>query len=413
MKNIIIGGGAAGMMAAYSSVINGNDTILLEKNEKLGKKVYITGKGRCNLTNYCSKEEFLKNVVSNPKFLFSSLNRMDSYDTVELFNNLGLKTKTERGNRVFPESDKASDVTKTLEKVLRSLGVDIRFNCRVLDIKTEGGRFASVITDSYGEISGDSCIIATGGLSYPSTGSTGDGYRIADKNGHTITELLPSLVGLKTEETFVREMEGLSLKNIVLKVFINGKQKFKEQGEMLFTHNGVSGPLILTVSADFAKDIASGKQAELVIDMKPALSYEELDARILRDFGEMSNKALKNVLIHLLPSSMVPVLIGECGIDGEKKVNSVTVEERKKLADTIKAFKLHVKNSGDFSEAVVTKGGIKVSEVNPGTMESKLVKGLYFAGEILDVDAYTGGFNLQIAWTTGYTAGMTLGATIN
>lgn len=401
------------MMAAYSSVINGNDTILLEKNEKLGKKVYITGKGRCNLTNYCSKEEFLKNVVSNPKFLFSSLNRMDSYDTVELFNNLGLKTKTERGNRVFPESDKASDVTKTLEKVLRSLGVDIRFNCRVLDIKTEGGRFASVITDSYGEISGDSCIIATGGLSYPSTGSTGDGYRIADKNGHTITELLPSLVGLKTEETFVREMEGLSLKNIVLKVFINGKQKFKEQGEMLFTHNGVSGPLILTVSADFAKDIASGKQAELVIDMKPALSYEELDARILRDFGEMSNKALKNVLIHLLPSSMVPVLIGECGIDGEKKVNSVTVEERKKLADTIKAFKLHVKNSGDFSEAVVTKGGIKVSEVNPGTMESKLVKGLYFAGEILDVDAYTGGFNLQIAWTTGYTAGMTLGATIN
>ena len=338
------------MMAAYSSVINGNDTILLEKNEKLGKKVYITGKGRCNLTNYCSKEEFLKNVVSNPKFLFSSLNRMDSYDTVELFNNLGLKTKTERGNRVFPESDKASDVTKTLEKVLRSLGVDIRFNCRVLDIKTEGGRFASVITDSYGEISGDSCIIATGGLSYPSTGSTGDGYRIADKNGHTITELLPSLVGLKTEETFVREMEGLSLKNIVLKVFINGKQKFKEQGEMLFTHNGVSGPLILTVSADFAKDIASGKQAELVIDMKPALSYEELDARILRDFGEMSNKALKNVLIHLLPSSMVPVLIGECGIDGEKKVNSVTVEERKKLADTIKAFKLHVKNSGAFNE---------------------------------------------------------------
>ena len=406
MKTIVIGGGAAGMMAAYSSALQGNETVLLERNEKLGKKIYITGKGRCNLSNYCTGEDFLKNVVSNPKFLYSSVNRLDPFETVGLFNQLGLKTKVERGNRVFPESDIASDVTKTLERALKKLKVTILTGTRVTEIREKDGSFYSVVTDSNGEMTADACIIATGGLSYPSTGSTGDGYELAKKLGHKVVDTLPSLVGLKTGEDFVKEMEGLSLKNIVLKVTVNGKQKFKEMGEMLFTHNGVSGPLILTASSDFARDIASGKTIELFIDLKPALSPEELDARILKDFGKMTNKSVKNVLGALLPSSMVPVFLKVCGIDEDKKVNSITAAERRKMVETVKAFKLTVKKSGDFSEAVITKGGIKTSEIDPKTMESKLVKKLYFAGEVIDVDAYTGGYNLQIAWTTGYTAGM-------
>ena len=396
------------MMAAYSSATQGNETVLLERNEKLGKKIYITGKGRCNLSNYCSGEDFLKNVVSNPKFLYSSVNRLDPFETVGLFNQLGLKTKVERGNRVFPESDIASDVTKTLERALKKLKVTILTGIRVTDIRVEDGSFFSVMTDVNGEMTADACIIATGGLSYPSTGSTGDGYELAKKLGHKVVDTLPSLVGLKTEEDFVKEMEGLSLKNIVLKVTVNGKQKFKEMGEMLFTHNGVSGPLILTASSDFARDIASGKTIELFIDLKPALSPEELDVRILKDFGKMTNKSVKNVLGALLPSSMVPVFLKVCGIDEDKKVNSITAAERRKMVETVKAFKLTVKKSGDFSEAVITKGGIKTSEIDPKTMESKLVKKLYFAGEVIDVDAYTGGYNLQIAWTTGYTAGLTM-----
>ena len=408
MKTIVIGGGAAGMMAAYSSALQGNETVLLERNEKLGKKIYITGKGRCNLSNYCTGEDFLKNVVSNPKFLYSSVNRLDPFETVGLFNQLGLKTKVERGNRVFPESDIASDVTKTLERALKKLKVTILTGTRVTEIREKDGSFYSVVTDSNGEMTADACIIATGGLSYPSTGSTGDGYELAKKLGHKVVDTLPSLVGLKTGEDFVKEMEGLSLKNIVLKVTVNGKQKFKEMGEMLFTHNGVSGPLILTASSDFARDIASGKTLELFIDLKPALSPEELDARILKDFGKMTNKSVKNVLGALLPSSMVPVFLKVCGIDEDKKVNSITAAERRKMVETVKAFKLTVKKSGDFSEAVITKGGIKTSEIDPKTMESKLVKRLYFAGEVIDVDAYTGGYNLQIAWTTGYTAGLTM-----
>jgi len=408
LKTIVIGGGAAGMMAAYSSALQGNETVLLERNEKLGKKIYITGKGRCNLSNYCTGEDFLKNVVSNPKFLYSSVNRLDPFETVGLFNQLGLKTKVERGNRVFPESDIASDVTKTLERALKKLKVTILTGTRVTEIREKDGSFYSVVTDSNGEMTADACIIATGGLSYPSTGSTGDGYELAKKLGHKVVDTLPSLVGLKTGEDFVKEMEGLSLKNIVLKVTVNGKQKFKEMGEMLFTHNGVSGPLILTASSDFARDIASGKTIELFIDLKPALSPEELDVRILKDFGKMTNKSVKNVLGALLPSSMVPVFLKVCGIDEDKKVNSITAAERRKMVETVKAFKLTVKKSGDFSEAVITKGGIKTSEIDPKTMESKLVKKLYFAGEVIDVDAYTGGYNLQIAWTTGYTAGLTM-----
>ncbi len=408
MKTIIIGGGAAGMMAAYSSALNGNETILLEKNEKLGKKIYITGKGRCNLSNFCDVEEFLKSIVTNPKFLYSSINRLDPSQTVALFNELGLKTKVERGRRVFPESDTASDVTKTLERALKKLKTEIRYNCCVKEIKTLNGSFNGVVTDNNEIIYGDACIIATGGLSYPSTGSTGDGYRFAEKLGHTVIKGIPSLVGLKTEETFVKEMEGLSLKNITLKVFLDGKQKMKETGEMLFTHNGVSGPLILTASAKFAKKIAEGKPVLLAIDLKPGMDAEALDGKIVREFSEMSNKAVKNLLGHFVPASMVPVILDLSGIDAEKKANSVTLEERRKLVGIIKNFELKIKKSGDFNEAVVTQGGIKTGEINPKTMESQIVKNVYFAGEVIDVDGYTGGYNLQIAWTTGYTAGLTM-----
>ena len=403
---IVIGGGAAGLMAAYSAAVSGSEVLLLEKNEKLGKKIYITGKGRCNLANLCNEEDFLKNVVSNPKFLYSSLHQLNPEKTVELFNDLGLKTKVERGNRVFPISDHASDVTKVLEKKLKELGVTICLNTRVLGIKIENGTFLGVETEEKGFIKADECVIATGGLSYPSTGSTGDGYEFAESLGHTLTPTYPSLVGLKTKEAFVKEMEGLSLKNIVLKCQIDGKEKFKDQGEMLFTHNGVSGPLILTVSALFSKSVAEGKKMQLVLDLKPALSEEMLDARIVRDFSANSNKAVKNILGALVPASMVNVILRLSGIDGEKKANSITAKERRALLKTVKEFSLEVTKTGDFSEAVVTKGGVNVREINPRTMESLKCKGVYFAGEVMDVDALTGGYNLQIAWSTGYVCGM-------
>lgn len=405
MKVIVIGGGAAGMMAAYSASMNGAEVLLIEKNEKLGKKIYITGKGRCNLANFCTKEDFMKNVVSNPKFLYSSLNQLPPYDTVDLFNSMGLKTKVERGNRVFPESDHASDVTKALEKTLRQNGVKILLNTGVMKILDRNGVFSGVETDRGEVILGDACIVATGGLSYPSTGSTGDGYEFARRMGHTLTKMYPSLVGLKTKETFVKEMEGLSLRNIAVKFIIDGKEKFREQGELLFTHNGVSGPLILTASALFTGDIASGKKTKLIIDLKPALTEEALDARIVRDFTSMSNKAVKNILGGLVPSSMVAVVLRLSGIGGDKKANSVTANERKNLIKVIKSFTLEIKNTGDYSEAVVTKGGISTKEINPRTLESLKCSGVYFAGEVIDVDAFTGGYNLQIAWSTGYTAG--------
>lgn len=393
------------MMAAYSASMNGAEVLLIEKNEKLGKKIYITGKGRCNLANFCTKEDFMKNVVSNPKFLYSSLNQLPPYDTVDLFNSMGLKTKVERGNRVFPESDHASDVTKALEKTLRQNGVKILLNTGVMKILDRNGVFSGVETDRGEVILGDACIVATGGLSYPSTGSTGDGYEFARRMGHTLTKMYPSLVGLKTKETFVKEMEGLSLRNIAVKFIIDGKEKFREQGELLFTHNGVSGPLILTASALFTGDIASGKKTKLIIDLKPALTEEALDARIVRDFTSMSNKAVKNILGGLVPSSMVAVVLRLSGIGGDKKANSVTANERKNLIKVIKSFTLEIKNTGDYSEAVVTKGGISTKEINPRTLESLKCSGVYFAGEVIDVDAFTGGYNLQIAWSTGYTAG--------
>jgi len=407
VKTIVIGGGAAGMMAAYASAVNGHETVLLERNEKLGKKIYITGKGRCNLSNYCGRDDFLSAVVSNPRFLYSSISRLDPSDTVALFNSLGLKTKVERGNRVFPESDRASDVTAVLEKALLGLNVKIKKLCRVTAIKSRDNVFCGVETEGGELIEGDACVIATGGKSYPSTGSTGDGYDFALQLGHTVVKPVPSLVGLKTRESFVGRLEGLSLRNIGLKVYENNKQKFGGQGEMLFTHNGVSGPLILTVSALFARSLAEGNGLKLVIDLKPALERDVLDARLLRDFKNNSNKSLKNVLGGLVPSSMIPVVIDILEMDGEKKVNSVTAVERKKLLELLKNFELHADSAGTFAEAVVTSGGIKVGEVKPGTLESKLVKGVYFAGEVLDLDAFTGGYNLQIAWSTGFLAGQT------
>ncbi|MCR4624900.1 MAG: NAD(P)/FAD-dependent oxidoreductase [Lachnospiraceae bacterium] len=403
MKIIVIGGGAAGLMAAYTAAAK-CEVLLLEKNEKLGKKIYITGKGRCNLANYCDSRTFLKNVVSNQKFLYSAISRFDPYSTVALFNELGLETKTERGNRVFPVSDHASDVTKVLEKAARKAGVKIELNCAVTDIKTEQGCFKAVRTADGREIYADACIIATGGLSYPSTGSTGDGYDFAVKAGHTVTKCVPSLVGLKTKETFVQEMEGLSLKNVRLDVYLNGKKKYSDFGEMLFTHNGVSGPLVLTASAMFARDLAAGADVKLFIDLKPALEQDVLDERLVREFSETSNKELKNALKSLLPSSMIPVFIKLAGISGERKVNTITAPERKKIRNLLKAFELNVSEAGGFNEAVITQGGVKVNEIDPKTMGSKLVKNLYFAGEVIDVDAFTGGFNLQIAWSTGVAA---------
>ncbi len=409
MKNaVIIGGGAAGMLCGTVLAENGIKTTIIEKNEKLGKKIYITGKGRCNLTNLCDSTEFLKNVVSNSKFLFSSISGFDSAAAVDFFEARGLATKEERGRRVFPQSDHASDVTKTLERAFRNAGGKVLLNTRVSDIKCDDGCFKSVILSDGTSIEADACVIATGGLSYEMTGSTGDGYMFARRNGHTVTDTYPSLVGLKTVESYVTGLEGLSLKNIGLKAYSDGKKKYDERGEMLFTHNGVSGPLILTLSALIAKDIANGKKCKIQIDLKPAMDFEMLDSRILRDFSDEKNKSLKNVLGALVPSSLVPVIIGLAGIDGDKKVNSVSAAERQKLAETIKCMQLEIKSSGGFSEAVITQGGVSVKEINPKTMESKLCKGLFFAGEVIDVDAFTGGYNLQIAWITAYAAAMAI-----
>ena len=405
---IVIGGGAAGMLAALCAARNGASVTLIEKNEKLGKKLYITGKGRCNLTNACDTADFFKNVVTNPRFMYSSIYGFDQSAVMDFFEELGLKLKVERGNRVFPESDKSSDVIKALEKGLRENGVRIMLNTVVKDVKTyndgEAARFKSVVLDDKDntEIEADGCFIATGGLSYPSTGSTGDGYRFGQETGHRVTDTFPSLTGLKTDED-TSEMEGLSLKNVVLSAYLDKKCIFMEMGELLFTHNGVSGPLILTLSALYTKEIRTGR-VKLFIDLKPALDDGMLDSRILKDFGEIPNKVFANSLGKLLPSSMIPVVVRACGIDPGKRVNAITRQERRKLLETIRAFPLSVRETGGYNEAVITKGGIDVKQIDPATMESKLVKDLYFIGEVLDVDALTGGFNLQIAWSTAYAA---------
>lgn len=408
-KLVIVGGGAAGMLAAIVAADRGHLVTVVEKNEKLGKKLYITGKGRCNITNACEAEEFFQNVNSNSKFLYSSYYGFDNQSAMDFFEELGLKLKTERGNRVFPVSDHSSDVIKALSDGMKKRNVNIMLNSEVEDVIVNESGFSSVVLTDGSKISADACFIATGGISYPSTGSTGDGFRFAKKIGHTVTELYPSLVALKTEAPFVKNLEGLSLKNVEVMLTKHGAPKGKKNiysafGEMLFTGRGVSGPVILSASSYAAKFLAKGEQLTLHIDFKPALTYEQLDARIIRDFEEMKNRQFKNSLGNLLPVRLIDVIISQSGISPDKPVNSIKKEERRRLVELLKDFTLTITESGSFNEAVITKGGVKTDEINKATMESKLVKGVYFIGEVIDCDAMTGGFNLQIAWSTAYAA---------
>ena len=408
MKKIVIGGGgAAGLMAAYSASLkygNGAEITVIEKNERPARKVMITGKGRCNVTNNCDVDTLVANVPKNGKFLFSAFSGFDSKDTMGLFESLGVPLKTERGNRVFPVSDKAVDIVDALVGAVKKSGADI-LHAVAKKILTENGAVAGVLLENGEVISADSVILATGGMSYPLTGSTGDGYKIAQALGHTVTELKPSLVPLTVHEGFCSRLSGLTLKNVTLSVFEEGKKKpvFSELGEMLFTHFGISGPLTLSASAHMRRMGKTNYTA--YIDLKPALSLEQLDSRILRDFEGEKNKDFANSLDKLLPKSIIPVIISLSGIEPALKVNQISREMRTSLCKVIKALPLHITGFRPIEEAIITGGGISVKEINPSTMESKLVKGLYFAGEIIDADAYTGGFNLQIAFSTGYAAG--------
>lgn len=392
------------MMAAAVAADCGHKVTVLEKNEKLGKKLYITGKGRCNLTNYCTPEEFFPNIISNPKFMFSAIYGFDSAAAVAFFESLGLKTKVERGNRVFPESDKSSDVIRALSKRLEQLKVSVRLNCEVKELILSDGVFEGVKLRDESVLKADCCFVATGGLSYPITGSTGDGYRFAKSAGHKVTALLPALVSIRTDDDTPARLEGLSLKNVVLSAYCGGKLISSELGEMLFTHNGISGPLVLTLSSTAAPTLSSGNRVGLSIDLKPGLSNEQLDARIVRDFAESPNRAFANSLSKLLPAKIIPIIIERSGIEPHKQVNAVTKQEREGLVSLIKDFRLTAAGPGGYNEAVITRGGVNVREINPSTMESKLCSGLYFIGEVLDVDTLTGGYNLQVAWATAYAA---------
>ena len=410
-KIIVIGGGAAGMAAAIAAAENGCAVTIYEKNEKLGKKIYITGKGRCNVTNDCDMEGLFDSVVTNSRFLYSAFYGFTNQDMKDFLEANGCHVKVERGNRVFPVSDRASDVTSALARRLRELHVKVELNQGVRELWLEDGVLKGVILaqsgnergkkDSY--IAADAVIVATGGLSYPTTGSTGDGYRFAEAAGHKVTELSPALVPFETEED-VKELQGLSLRNVEAAVLNGKKEVYREFGEMLFTHYGVSGPVLLSASSYAAKKLKKGPLT-LVIDLKPALSMEQLDARILRDFEAEKNKQFKNALNHLYPSKLIPVIIRRSGIEPDKQVNAVTKEERRRLAEVTKHFTLTLTGLRGFNEAIITQGGVTVKEVNPSTMESKKLSGLYFAGEVLDLDAVTGGYNLQIAWSTGVLAG--------
>ncbi len=404
MKRIaIIGGGPAGMIAGIKSAENGNEVYLFEKNEKLGKKLYITGKGRCNLTNDTDPFSFLENVVSNSKFLMSAINTFSPEKTMILFEQLGLPLKVERGNRVFPSSDKASDVTKALEKKLVKSGVKIIYNETVTELLTKNEQIIGLKTDT-NDYKFDSIIVATGGKSYPSTGSTGDGYTFAKSVGHTITTLKPSLVGFNLKGDFYKTIQGLSLKNVQLSILRGQKLIYCELGEMLFTHFGVSGPLVLSASCHVCKEDLYNISAS--IDFKPALDYETLEKRILRDLEEFKGKTMLNSLIKLLPKSLIDVVLSTAKIPPTKNNCELTKVERDSLISTLKSFPLQIRSTRGFEEAIITSGGVSTKEINPKTMESKLIKGLYFAGEIIDVDAYTGGYNIQIALSTGYLAGV-------
>ena len=397
----IIGGGAAGMMAAIQAARCGKKVTLIEHNTYLGKKMGITGKGRCNVTNDCENEELFLNIPGNPKFLYSAIYSFSNYNVKEFFEELGVKLKVERGQRVFPVSDKARDIVDAMKNEMKRLGVEVIFD-HAFEIDTENGAVCGVKCKK-GYVKAHSVLIATGGKSYPQTGSTGDGYRMAEKLGHTVTELKPSLIPLVASS--VKGLMGLSLKNVSVTVLDEkGKKLYTDLGEMLFTHYGMSGPIILSASGHMRK---AGKY-KIVLDLKPALDEKTLDARLLRDFEKQKNRDFVNSLDDLLPKKMIPFVIEKSGIDERKKVNAITKEERVQLIDAIKKIEIDIEGFRGISEAIVTAGGISVKEIDPSTMESKIVKGLYFAGEVIDVDAYTGGFNLQIAFSTGYLAGVNM-----
>ncbi len=408
---LIVGGGAAGMLAGIAAAMKGSTVHIFEKNEKLGKKVYITGKGRCNVTNACDTEELFGNVVTNAKFLYSSFYGFTNFDMMDLLEELGCPLKTERGSRVFPSSDKSSDVIRVLTKKLMELGVSIHYRTEVEKLLIEDGMLRGLVLKGGGQkakVYGNAVIAACGGLSYPATGSTGDGYAMAEQAGHKVTALSPALVPFVVEEPVVKELQGLSLRNVEAAVMKGKKVIYKEFGEMLFTHYGVSGPVLLSASSYAAKELKKGPLT-LSIDLKPALSKEQLDARLLRDFEETANRQFKNSLNNLYPSKLIPVMVDVSGIPPEKKVNEITREERQQIIRAAKGFTLTLTGLRGYQEAIITQGGVSVKEINPSTMESRLLSGLYFAGEVLDLDAVTGGFNLQIAWSTGWAAGSAAG----
>lgn len=417
-KVVVVGGGAAGMMASLHLAEEGHEVVLLEKNEKLGKKLFITGKGRCNITNACDVSDLFSNIVSNPKFLYSAFYRFTNQDVTAFFEDHGLRTKQERGKRVFPQSDKSSDVIKTLSEECRRRGVQVQLKTEVDDLMTESAevsgkdiKVTGVILKDGRHITADAVVLATGGVSYPSTGSTGDGYYMAEKAGHTIIPVRAGLTGITVREDIPSRLQGLTLKNCALSVC--GRKKpdkslYSGMGEVLFTHYGVSGPLILSASSLVGDCLAREGELLLHIDLKPALTDVQLDKRILRDFDAAPNLDIKNALIHLLPKSLIPVMLSICGIQENEKVNHISREQRKKLCDSCKDLVLTLTGLRPIEEAVITRGGVKVGEVDPASMASKKAEGLYFAGEILDLDALTGGFNLQIAWSTGYAAGSDL-----
>lgn len=404
-KVIVIGGGAAGMMAAIIAARNGKEVTVLEQNEKLGKKLFITGKGRCNFTNACDIEDLFGNVISNPKFMYSAFYTFSNDMVMDFFEELGMPYKVERGNRVFPVSDHSSDVIKVLEKEMRRLGVVICLNTKVKSLIIEKNICKGVeLVNKKEKIYADSVIITTGGVSYPRTGACKDGYIFAKQAGHTIVAPSPSLVPIELEEDCCKDLMGISLKNVSATIYADNKKVYSDFGEMLFTHFGVSGPIIIKASAYIQKYLQ--KNLSLTIDLKPALDEKQLDERILKDFQLFQNKQLKNALDKLLLRALIPVVIEKSGLDGDKKVNELTKEERRILGHTIKHLPFSIIGLRSWDEAIVTKGGVSVKEIDPGTMESKLTGGLYFAGEVLDLDALTGGFNLQIAWSTGYLAGL-------
>lgn len=410
-KIIIIGGGAAGMFASVFLAEKGHQVHVFEKNEKLGKKLFITGKGRCNVTNDCDPETFFESVVSNPKFLYSAYYGYTSQDVMDFFTSLGVKLKTERGNRVFPVSDHSSDIIRALEQRMQAAGVKVHLHAEAEKLLLEDGRAVGIRLADGAEIIGDKVIVACGGYSYQATGSTGDGYRFAKESGHTVTELFPALVPLEVRETYVSRMQGLALKNVRFTVKDGKKVLYDEFGELLFTHFGISGPLVLTASSKIAKRLKK-KELQGYIDVKAALSEEQLDARILRDFEENKNRQFKNSVGSLFPAKMEPVMLELSGIPPEKKVNEITREERRHFVSLIKAFPLTITGLRDFKEAIITQGGVKTGEIQPGSMESKKIQGLYFIGEVLDLDALTGGFNLQIAWSTAFAAASSINESI-